>query len=185
MIDKQTFTAGMGVLAGNFGREVDGAVSRSYYVMLSPRLTAKQFEAAVQRCIAEEKFWPGVAVILEKAGADAESQALSAFEHVKQTLFEHGGFRFLPHEKFQEFDLPTKAAIKAVGGLAELSNTPENRYAGMVKRFTKAHIETNNPQPALPAGEKSDPRVNQLVNQTARQLSLVGGRDRAIPEGDR
>ena len=183
MIDKQVFAAGLGLLAGAFNRTVDPPISRVYYSVLSSRLTTEQFEAAVQRVLAEETFWPSPAVLLRKADLPMpQYAAIEALNHVTRVLSETGGYRFLPHERFHaEFDAPTKAAISAVGGLADLCDTPVERWAGLTKRFTDAYLRALQPTLPHPAVE---PRVSHLVRQTARSLPTIGlsGRDRAAGE---
>jgi len=177
MIDKEVFAQGMGLLAGNYGREVDGAVARSWYEILSSRLDNQQFIAAIQRTMVEHKeFWPSVGIILEKAGADDETRAQSAWRHLTDTLGNHGGYRFMPHEVYQSFDDATKAGIKAAGGLAEITNCSEQRWPSLVKKFCKAYTDALTPIPAL-SGATGDPEVRRLVARTSR--------DMALPRGDR
>ena len=66
MIDQHKFSAGMGILAANFNRNLEAAVVKVYYGALSAALTTDEFERAVERCIAEETFWPPVALIVGK-----------------------------------------------------------------------------------------------------------------------
>lgn len=178
MIDKDAFLAGMAVLAGSFGREVDAGIQRAYYVVLSPKLTTDEFERAVSATISTETFWPSPATIMAKVLADDGSRALLAFEHVNRVLGANGGYRYLTAETYnQEFDAPTKAAIAAVGGLAAITNTPEDRWSGLQKRFAAAFTVSTQPKLATP---KTDPKVRQLVASTASHLS--SGRDRAAGE---
>ncbi|HXD22891.1 MAG TPA: hypothetical protein VN613_05990 [Gemmatimonadaceae bacterium] len=171
----------MAVLAGAFGREVDAPVQRAYYQVLSPRLTTEEFERAVTLTMAEEKFWPSPAVILAKVKPDATTQGLAALEHVNRITAKHGGFRFLPHEVFlAEFDAPTRAGISAVGGLHQIANTSDERMPTLRKKFAAAYAEALNPQPKIQA-QKDEPKVKQLVAQTARVLS-ISGRDAAAGE---
>lgn len=174
-IDKAEFSAGMGVLAGAFNRSLDAAVTRSYYRLLSDRLTTDEFQRAVEITLATETFWPSPAVLLAKIKADDESRAVLAFEHVNRVMISHGGYRFLTAETYnREFDAPTKAAISAVGGLAAIGNTNEDRWQSLQRKFVKEYNDSQ--RPALPAPQ-TDPRVKQLVRNTA--LSLVSGRDKA------
>lgn len=182
MIDKDVFANEMGLLAGTYRYEADTPVLQAYYAALSAHLSTDEFRVAVRAVVATERFWPSPAVILEKAGRDAETVAQAAFSHMHATLNNHGGYRFLPHEKFQEFDAGTKAGIKAIGGLRELTECTEQRWPGLVKRFVKAYQEALNPRPAITSGGKPDPRVASLVTHTSRKLALVSGRDRAIKE---
>jgi hypothetical protein len=174
MIDKDAFLAGMAVLAGSFGREVDAGVQRAYYVVLSPKLTTDEFERAVSLTISSESFWPSPATILGKVQADDSTRALLAFEHVNRVLGSNGGYRYLTAETYQrEFDAPTKAAISAVGGLGAITNTSEERWPSLQKKFVGAFIVST--QPKLTA-RTQDAKVRQLVRETASTLS---GRDRA------
>lgn len=158
-IDRHAFALGMGRLAGCFGRTVDAEISRTYFAALSP-LTTEQFDAAVARTIAEETYWPAPAVLLSKVdGASARERAESAFAHVQALRALHpfrvgigGG---IPYTVFvAEFDGPTRAAIRAVGGLARFAEVEHEQWPGFVKRFVSAHVAASAPDassPALPA----------------------------------
>src|ERR1044072_1971356 len=99
MIEKNAFAAGMGLLAANFNKSVDPALSRLWYGMMSQRLTTEQFERAVQMSIAEDDFWPTAASVVEKSAPESnESRGMEALEHVNRVVGSVGGFRFLPHE---------------------------------------------------------------------------------------
>lgn len=161
MIDKHAFTAGMTALSAAFGREVDGATQRMYYGILSPKLTTAEYDAAILRACESETFWPSPAVILGKVPRLKEDAGYLAFEHVNKVTAEHGGYRFLPHETFlREFDEPTRAAIRAVGGLGFIANTSEDRWTALAKRFAAAYQSA---QPALSSGEP----VKQIPASTA------------------
>lgn len=180
MIDKSVFAAGMGVLANNFNRTVDAALSRVWYGILSPKLTNAEFERAVALSVEKDTFWPTAASLLEKvAPPSPEDHGTAALEHVNRVLGECGGPRFLTYAGYQEaFDAPTKAAILAVGGLVEIANVSVERYNGLRKRFASAYASALNQPKALPA-TGTDNRVTQLVGETVRNLTLVSGRDKA------
>lgn len=142
MIDKDEFAGGMAVLAGAFGREIDGPVQRMYYGILSAKLTTEEFRQAITTTMATETFWPSPAVILGKVPRLAEDRPALAFAHVNKILSQNGGFRFMTFQTFQtEFDAPTKHAIAAVGGLSAITNTPEERWPALAKRFATAYRE--------------------------------------------
>lgn len=141
-IDKDRFALGMGRLAGNFGRNLDGEVLRVYYRALSAVLTTEQFERAVARAIEGETFWPPVAVLVKLAGADAATRAEEAFSHVLRVLREHGGYRMLPHAVFLDaFDEATKAAIRACGGLSQFPDGFGSPAPEFVRRFVRGYLE--------------------------------------------
>src|SRR5687768_16326736 len=77
MIDRAKFSAGIGLLGGCFGREIEVPVIRAYFAILNPRLTTAEFERAVTLCIPQEKFWPSPAVLLAKVEKDTDSAALA------------------------------------------------------------------------------------------------------------
>lgn len=183
MITKELFAQGMGQLGGAFGREIDGPVTRTYYAVIGPKLTDEEWQAAVLATVASERFWPSPAVILEKAGRDAETLSQEAFRQVTDALNNHGGYRFLPAEISTAWDAATWAGIKAIGGLREITECTEQRWPGLVRKFCKAYQETLSPRPSITAGE-ADPKTKRLVSGAARQLSLVGGRDRQIKESE-
>lgn len=182
MIDKNVFAEGMGQLGGAFGREIDGPVSRMYFAVLSPKLTSEQFVAAVTKTIEAERFWPSPAVILEHAGQDAETQADAAFRMVHDALNQHSGFRYLPGEISRSWDAPTWAGLRAIGGLREISECTDTRWAALVKKFCKAYIAALSPAPALPSGDNPAPR--KRVGTGGAALALVI-KDMALPPGDR
>lgn len=179
-IDKQVFATGMGLLAGNFSRTVDAAVSRAWYSILNERMTDEQFRAAIAHSIAEDTYWPTAASLMAKvAPPSLESQGHDALEHVNRVLGASGGYRYLSHDTYHaEFDAPTRAAISAVGGLAEICNVPIERYGTLAKKFAAAYAKSLSPTPVLPAAG-IDPRVKQLVRDTTHALS---GRDRSAGE---
>lgn len=175
MIDKQAFATGMGLLAGAFGRAVDAPVSRAYYGILNPRMDTAEFETAVNRVLAEETFWPSPAKLLGYVRNNPLDAGTAALEHVNRVLSEHGGHLYLPHDKYLEaFDMPTRGAIAAVGGLAAIVDTPIDRHPSLVKRFSDAYVRAQ--QPGLPQ-QQTDPRVKQLVGSVAEK---IGGHDRRL-----
>lgn len=176
-IDKDAFLAGIAVLAGAFGREIDAPVQRAYFAVLNSALSTEEYERAVQLALTSETFWPSPAVLLSKVKADDATRGLLAFEHVGRVTSAHGGYRFLPNAVYQaEFDAPTRAAISAVGGLLEIANTRDDHYQALKRRFAAAYAEALKPKQLAPP-PPTDPRVKQLVGATARLLS--SGRDRA------
>lgn len=172
-LDKDSFLAGLALLAGAFGREIDGAVQRAYYGVLSSQLNDEEFQRAVSITLATETFWPSPAVILSKVKADDGSRAALAFEHVNRVTGSNGGFRYLTAETFhREFDAPTKAAISAVGGLAAIGNTTEERWPGLQRKFAAAYQSSLVPKLAPPP---TDGRVKQLVASVADTMSRRPG----------
>jgi hypothetical protein len=150
MIDKEQFAAGMALLAGAYGREIDGPVQRMYFGILSAKLTTEEFQQALKDTMATETFWPSPAVILSKVPRLREDRPARALEHVNRVLSAHGGHRFLSYDTYHtEFDAPTKAAIAAVGGLSAITSCTEERYAGLSKRFTNAFREFEASPPAI------------------------------------
>src|SRR6478609_7251728 len=180
MIEKEKFAIGMGLLAANFNKTVDPALSRIWYGMMSQRITTEQFERAVQMSIAEDDFWPTAASLVARVAPPSnETQGLEALERVNRVVGSVGGFRFLPHEQYMtEFDAPTRAAISACGGLREMANVSEERYGALQRKFATAYARALEPVKSLPA-TGTDGRVSGLVKGVARNLSLVSGRDRA------
>lgn len=173
MIDKEQFLGGMALLSGAYGREIDGAVQRMYYGILSPKLSTAEFEQAIIATTSSETFWPSPAVILSKVPRLLEDRPAIAFSHVNRVMGAHGGHRFLSHEIFHaEFDAPTKAAISAIGGLAVIAGCTEERWASLAKKFAAAYRLAETPDPSAPrsltAGER-DPRVNRLVTAVSEQ----------------
>lgn len=141
-IDKDIFLAGMTALSGAYGREIDGAVQRLYFGILSPKIDTDEFQQAIAATCETETFWPSPAVILGKVPrltADRPGQALA---HVSRVLSEVGGFRALTYDRYQaEFDDTTKAAIVAVGGLSAITNCTEERWGSLQKKFATAYRE--------------------------------------------
>lgn len=77
MIERNAFGAGMAVLAGNFSRNLDAPMMKVYYQYLSSQLTTEEFEQAIKQCIAEETFWPPVAVILRKIRKPEKARSIA------------------------------------------------------------------------------------------------------------
>jgi len=178
MISDAVFITGMGQLAGAFGREIDGPVSLMYHSLLSPHLTDEQFVDAVTRTIGSEKFWPPPALILEKAGVSPQQRSEGALRIVNDALFQHGGYRFLPAAISTAWDAPTWAAIRAVGGLKEITLCTEEDWPKLQAKFRRAYEAAIAPKgKALPSGEKTQQQVVDLVRSVAR--------DRSLPRGDR
>lgn len=152
MIDKEQFAAGMALLSGSYGREIDGPVQRLYYGVLSAKLTTEEFQKAVADTVATETFWPSPAVILGKVPRLAEDRPAKALEHVNRVLSSVGGHRFLSFARFQsEFDAPTRAAISAVGGLSAITGCSEERYGSLAKKFATAFREYEAAPPRIAA----------------------------------
>jgi hypothetical protein len=173
MIDKEQFVAGMTALAGAFGREIDGAVQKMYYGILSQHMTTEEFKRAIDITLVTETYWPSPAVLLNKVKADQHSRALSAFEHVNRITAAAGGYKLLPHTRYlEEFDAATRSAISEVGGLSAIANTSEERWPTLQRRFTTAYASFLEPAKALPA-TGTDGRVQQLIKGTARNLAIV------------
>jgi hypothetical protein len=174
MIDKEVFVQGMGQLGGAFGREIDGPVSKMYYGILSPKLSTEQWVEAVTKTMTAERFWPSPAVILSYAVGDPEMIAGRALAHVRGVIARHGGVPYLPASAV-EFDAPTWAGIKEIGGLAHCSTEKNER------RFVRAYLAALTPQPVLSASaERPQPETRRLVASVTRSI----GRDRAVPKGD-
>jgi hypothetical protein len=173
MIDKEVFAQGMGQLAGAFGREVDGPVSKMYHQVLSPHLTDAQFVEAVTRTVASETFWPSPATILEKAGVSPQQRSEGVLRMVNDALFKHGGFKFLPTEISMAWDTATWAAIREVGGLAAITNCTEEKWPAMQRKFQRAYEAATSPKPSVTDGRT--PATKQLVARTSRDLALPNG----------
>lgn len=165
MIDADAFAAGMGILAGNFGREVDGAVSRAWYTLLSPKMTTREFERAVQLVLESETYWPSAALLLAKIRIPADDQAEQALRELNSTLGQFGGFQHTPYAALEpHLDGPTKAALNAIGGLGELAATTEEKYPRLVKKWVAAYnrAKPDAATPKLPQ-PKTDPAVMELI----------------------
>lgn len=185
MIEKQTFANGMGLLAANFNKTVDPALSRIWYNVLSARLSDEDFMRAVGMSIASDTFWPTAAQLIAKVAPPSPEQlGHEALEHVNRVLSKCGGYKFLSNDAFwQEFDAPTRAAISACGGLYEMSNCSVERYGAMQRKFATAYAKAVEGPKALPA-TGTDGRVKALVRGTVKKLSLVPDfKSRAAGEG--
>lgn len=167
----------MALLAGAYGRVVDGPVTKMYYNVLSDALEDFEWQDVVHQVVAGETFWPSPATILKYAHGDPSERSLRAWDRVVASLKTHGGFRFHPAAIAQSWSPETWAGIKAVGGLAEISTCSDERWASMLKRFRTAYESSLTPQPLLEAPDEPDERVKQLVADV--------GRGMALPRGDR
>lgn len=173
MIDKDQFAIGMGLLGGAFSRDIDAAVSRAYYAVLSPKMTTEQFQRAVELTLEQETYWPAPAVLLGKVKASADEVAVQALRDLNATLGRFGGYQHTPYDALKDhLDGPTKAALKAIGGLSELAATTEEKYPRLVKRWTEAYnrAKAEIAFPKLPQ-PKTDPAVAQMTATVAKELS--------------
>lgn len=196
MIEKNRFQVGMAILAGAFAREVDKAVLRAYYAVLSPKLTTEQFAHAVQRAMESERFWPSPAVLLEKVMGSAEDRSARAWESTYQ-LAAGDRFRSVTPAQFAALDTATRAGIAAIGGLHVFADASEFELAALQRTFRRAYRDALNAPPvtALPAapperrlaaGGEGDPQgtlpgLPPLVHagpvrDTPRSLARHGGR---------
>jgi hypothetical protein len=174
MIDKDAFSAGMALLAGAFGREIDAPVGRAYFAVLNPQLTTEQFERAVQLTLVTEKFWPAPAVLLGKIFAGPNEAAERALRSVNAMIDRYGGVQFVPYASWLEFDPPTKAAVLDVGGLAKIAGTPEEKWPALQRRFADAYqraatVANSERQLRVPT---TDERVKQLTSNIANALDM-------------
>lgn len=178
MIDRDRFAAGMGVLAGCFGRVVDAAVVRAYYDALSPQLTTEEFERAVRVAIASETYWPAPATLI--AQVRDRSAAARALADLVDDLRAHGGYRFYPHERFAALPLAVREGVRAIGGLREITMCKADRFPALERKFAEAFaraggeatavgLEVRETQARLP---DMAPSVAALGRETAERRAL-------------
>lgn len=167
MIDKQRFAEGMGMLAGNFGREIDAPISRGYYAILSPKLTTDEFNAVVLRAMREETFWPPAARLLELAGR-AQDEADAALDALRQALRVSGGPRYLPAQAWAELPDATKRAVVACGGLWRINGMDGEHEARIRRKFVEAYHAPVVKQLDAP---HPDSRIERLISETAESLT--------------
>lgn len=179
MIDGEILAQGMGMLGGAYGRIIDEGTTCTYRDALDPKMTTDEFMRAVRAAIETETYWPSPAVLLSKVSRKSEGAA--AFLALVDQLRTAGGYRFFPHEKFAALPEPVRAAVKAIGGLAVITNAPDERaFHALEQRFSAAYVAAVTPQPRL-AAPAMDPTASRLVRETARAI----GRDRQLPATER
>lgn len=143
MIDRAVFASCMGMLAGNFRHNVDDAVIRMYFDMLTAELSQPEFELAVAEILKRDTFWPPVARIFEVANLDRQYKAMMALEHVRSVFAAAGGPQHLTTEQYRaELTPAMHRALWAAGGPAKLLDGKSNGYeAGNAARtFLEAFV---------------------------------------------
>lgn len=143
MIDRAVFTTAIGLLAGNFGRNVDGLVSSMYFQELSPLLSTQEFEELVRRAIREEEYWPSIARLRAMVEARHVERATTALAHVRAVFAKAGGPRFLTADAYREaFDAPTRNALWAdgVGGPSGLLDATSYDAQRVAQAFCDAYV---------------------------------------------
>ena len=172
MINFEKFAAAMSVLASAFGRTVDTAAINSYYRVLSPRLTTKRFERALQRVLEEESFWPSPAVILQHATSGDD--AATALMRVSQELSAQHGYRFASGDWFRNLEEPVKAGISAIGGLRVITMATTREWPSLERRFVKAYnaraAELRAAKAAITSSGIATGRDRQLPREVERDM---------------
>lgn len=174
-IDKRRFAAGMALLSGNAGRELDGALSEAYRKILSPRLTTEEFERAVEILMTTKaKFaWPSAADILH--AIHPPDEAKKALADVSDRVRAFGGHLYFPHAEFQKFTEAQKAGIRAAGGLAKLWTADIEDMPRLEKRFQEGYesvagssqLEAGDPEPERRIGPRGKPtEIARLIPTT-------------------
>ena len=171
MIDTEQFAQGMALLAGAYGRQVDGPVAKLYFDALSPQLDTEEWQRAVRIVVLHEEFWPSPAVIVRYAKGAPNERSRAALDLVVATLKRYGGFRFLPVNVAQDFSPATWAGISAVGGLAAISLCTEDRWPTLAKRFREAFEDAVSPRAVPELPDTPDPRTKQLVADVAAGMT--------------
>jgi hypothetical protein len=94
MLEPASFAVGITALEEVFDKDLSDRVKDAYFAALS-RLTPQQWERAVNRCIAECRFLPRPAELLERAGvnADPAADALEALAQVRRAIGAQGRYR--------------------------------------------------------------------------------------------
>ena len=165
--DKMRFAAAMGLLSGSFGRNVEGAVSATYWTTLvSYELSIEDVERGVAAAIANDTFWPSAARIAELAGADVgDAAAREALAALEDDLNTHGGYRYYPRERFLALPEAVRAGVRRIGGLRSISEGRHERQS-VVREFCDAYRD--------PTKEFAPP---------AAKLQLLGKQTRSLPRG--
>lgn len=168
MIDSDRFFAALALLAGAHRNPIGEAMQLAYFDTLTAAgLTTEDVERAVSASLAQDKFWPSAARLVELAGFDiADGEARAAFRELRADIARHGGYRFYPHDRFAALPEPVRAGIRRVGGVQAISNMHEDREAAVVRQFCDAYRD--------PAKEFAAPK---------KVLALTGARARALPRG--
>jgi hypothetical protein len=174
MISRDTFTAGMSILADRFGRVLAAPTTAAYYEQLAV-LSDAEFTAAVKIAI-NETFLPGPQQIVEMVRPKANHKVCAeelwgdVLSAIRRTPW-----RMIQRAAFQDHEWKT---IATVGGLEAIANMSDTAEPHMHRRFLEAYVEravaAGNQQRAIAPLETMDGQVQQIVRDTAKRLG--GGR---------
>ena len=125
MINKSVFLEEMQFLLNWFGKPRDEAIVRRLYESLGDRLTTDEFRAACRAVFESEKFFPPPNVFVEKVRGNAASRAAEQWAKVLKAAT---GYPV-------ELDAAAKAALRELGGIAELGRIDESQLPWLRKDF--------------------------------------------------
>lgn len=140
MLDRTAFINEMHALADRFNRKVSDEMVRRYYEDLQ-QLHTEDFLQAARVIYRNDTFWPAPARFLQVIGEDPTSIAERAWD---RTLEDATQGKALPWSMYEPAHA---AALRAVGGIAQLGRTPESQLAFKRKDFIhayKQHAERGN-----------------------------------------
>lgn len=165
-LDLGSFAVGITALEEVFDKDLSDRVKDAYFAALS-RLTPEQWETAVNRCIAECRFLPRPAELLERSGvnADPEAEALEALAQVRRAIGAHGRYRSVDFTD----DPAINAALRSLGGwiaACELSEEEWSRFKS--REFRQAYT-------AIRASGCSEDTARYLPGLEERNWRAVDG----------
>ena len=173
MIDRKSFSIGMGVLAERCGRNLPAPVQSGYYRILSSELTTEEYQIAIQLAFRHARFWPSPQELIDyvRPPNDMALEAAKMFDHVQGMGW--GGV-FALHSP------PVLAAYTAIGGPDALQNATTQWLPQIRREFvaaykakateTKAQREIEAVRANLSIAEPKRARINSGPVPLARLL---------------
>jgi len=144
MLTKEAMVAGWTLLHERFGNKASEAILKIYYTHLRTRLTDLQWEAAVNRVILEDQFFPSAQALLDKVLPSVTEQAEKAWEQI-----------YLGAQRGQRPELSETAmtALQNIGGFRAIELASERELSHLRRQFFESftnHSETKNKPNELP-----------------------------------
>lgn len=167
-IDKTVFMELMGELETYYKKEFTPFALKVWYKHLSNKLTTKQFVTAVEGAIISKTFVPTPEELIEGALGDAEVLATEDWDLCLRAAA-RGDKSMLDLMSAQGH-----AALRLVGGLAELGRSTEDRHPWIKKEFVQIWKSTKADVLSLPASRDTGLERLEAVKNLSKIMSLNG-----------
>lgn len=142
MIDRRSFTVGMGVLAERCGRNLPAPVQSGYYQILSSELTTEEYEVAVQLAFRHARFWPSPQELIDYARPprDLGLEAAAMFERARDVEeISPLGMCFWRRDKIAPLGEAALAGFDAIGGQERFRTMTSDGVSWVRREFVAAY----------------------------------------------